>query len=51
MARLIDIRQNPSFVLQEINKVSFEDRPIPELKDGHDVIIEVKWTGICGSDV
>ncbi|KAF2435888.1 putative xylitol dehydrogenase [Tothia fuscella] len=42
---------NPSFVLQELNKVSFEDRPIPKIEDAHDVIVEVKFTGICGSDV
>jgi D-xylulose reductase len=43
--------QNLSFVLQEPGKVSFEDRPIPKIEDPHDVIVEVKYTGICGSDV
>lgn len=43
--------QNLSFVLQGIHKVKFEDRPVPELKNPHDVIINVKYTGICGSDV
>lgn len=43
--------QNLSFVLQGIHKVNFEDRPVPELKSPHDVIINVKYTGICGSDV
>ncbi|KAJ5757061.1 uncharacterized protein N7511_007243 [Penicillium nucicola] len=43
--------QNLSFVLEGIHKVKFEDRPIPELKNPHDVIINVKFTGICGSDV
>ncbi|KAI5305102.1 hypothetical protein KEM56_005293 [Ascosphaera pollenicola] len=43
--------QNLSFVLEGIHKVKFEDRPIPELKDDHDVQINVKYTGICGSDV
>ena len=41
----------PSFVLQEPGKVSFEDRPIPELTSDTDVLINVKFTGICGSDV
>jgi len=41
---------NKSFVLQEIQKVAFEERPIPELNDD-DVLVEVKKTGICGSDV
>ncbi|KAJ5659078.1 hypothetical protein N7507_005529 [Penicillium longicatenatum] len=43
--------QNLSFVLQGIHQVKFEDRPIPELKNPHDVLINVKYTGICGSDV
>lgn len=43
--------QNPSFVLQKPYSVSFEDRPIPQLQDPHDVLINVKYTGICGSDV
>jgi D-xylulose reductase len=41
---------NPSFVLNSIENTVFEDRPIPEISDG-DVLIEVKKTGICGSDV
>lgn len=43
--------QNLSFVLEGINKVKFEDRPIPEIKNPNDVLIQVKYTGICGSDV
>lgn len=46
-----DKLQNLSFVLEGIHKVKYEDRPVPELKDPHDVIINVKFTGICGSDV
>lgn len=44
---------NPSFVLKKINEVAYEDRPIPDLKgkDPHYVKINVKKTGICGSDV
>ncbi|KAH8105902.1 xylitol dehydrogenase [Cristinia sonorae] len=41
---------NPSFVLQGIENVSFEERPIPTIKDD-EVLVEVKKTGICGSDV
>ncbi|KAI0269107.1 xylitol dehydrogenase [Gloeopeniophorella convolvens] len=41
---------NTSFVLQRIGEVSYEQRPIPEIR--HDeVLVEVKKTGICGSDV
>jgi D-xylulose reductase len=43
--------QNPSFVLQKANSVTYEDRPIPELPSPYDVIVKPKWTGICGSDV
>ncbi|PLB49558.1 putative D-xylulose reductase A [Aspergillus steynii IBT 23096] len=43
--------QNLSFVLEGIHQVKFEDRPIPELKSPHDVLVNVKFTGICGSDV
>lgn len=43
--------QNLSFILEGIHQVKFEDRPIPELKNPHDVLINVKYTGICGSDV
>ncbi|KAI8083978.1 chaperonin 10-like protein [Gilbertella persicaria] len=41
---------NTSFVLQKVNEITFEDRPIP--KPGHgEVIVNIKATGICGSDV
>ncbi|ODQ55818.1 putative alcohol dehydrogenase [Saitoella complicata NRRL Y-17804] len=43
--------KNPSFVLQKVNEVSFEDRPIPQLSSPYDVRVQVKATGICGSDV
>ncbi|RLN91861.1 hypothetical protein BBJ28_00018754, partial [Nothophytophthora sp. Chile5] len=43
--------QNLSFVLEKVGVVKFEDRPVPELKDPHDIIVNVKYTGICGSDV
>ncbi|KAE8133935.1 D-xylulose reductase A [Aspergillus pseudotamarii] len=43
--------QNLSFVLEGIHRVKFEDRPIPELRDAHDVLVNVRFTGICGSDV
>lgn len=44
-------RQNLSFVLEKPYSVKFEDRPIPILSDPHDVVVNVKYTGICGSDV
>ncbi|THV08450.1 GroES-like protein [Dendrothele bispora CBS 962.96] len=41
---------NPSFVLRSIEDVAYEQRPIPEISD-REVLVEVKKTGICGSDV
>ncbi|KZP00093.1 xylitol dehydrogenase [Calocera viscosa TUFC12733] len=41
---------NKSFVLHGINTVSFEDKPIPTLGP-EDVLVLIKKTGICGSDV
>lgn len=43
--------QNPSFVLTKPNHVTYENRPIPTIESPHDVIVAVKYTGICGSDV
>ena len=43
--------QNPSFVLQKKGVVAFEDRPVPKVEHPNDVIINVKYTGLCGSDV
>jgi D-xylulose reductase len=43
--------QNLSFVLEKPYAVKFEDRPVPTIADPHDVIVNVKFTGICGSDV
>ncbi|OJT04132.1 hypothetical protein TRAPUB_5177 [Trametes pubescens] len=41
---------NPSFVLRKIEDVAYEERPVAEIKDD-EVLIAVKKTGICGSDV
>lgn len=46
-----DPPQNLSFVLEKQDHVKFEDRPIPTIQDPYDVIVNVKFTGICGSDV
>ncbi|KFY47063.1 hypothetical protein V494_00197 [Pseudogymnoascus sp. VKM F-4513 (FW-928)] len=43
---------NPSFVLQKVQNVTFENRPVPSISpESSDVIIRIKQTGICGSDV
>ncbi|KAI9481699.1 MAG: chaperonin 10-like protein [Benjaminiella poitrasii] len=41
---------NLSFVLQQIEQISFEDRAIPMAGPGQ-VVVNIKATGICGSDV
>ncbi|CAA7259867.1 unnamed protein product [Cyclocybe aegerita] len=41
---------NPSFVLRGVEDVVYEQRPIPEVS-GDEVLVAVKKTGICGSDV
>ncbi|KAI9512231.1 xylitol dehydrogenase [Russula earlei] len=41
---------NISFVLQSVGCVSYDHRPIPEIRDD-EVLVQVKKTGICGSDV
>lgn len=42
---------NPSLVLNKIKDLSFQEFEAPEISDEHDVIVEVKKTGICGSDI
>ncbi|GJJ13430.1 hypothetical protein Clacol_007684 [Clathrus columnatus] len=44
------LQDNESFVLRAIKETAFEQRAIPELKP-HEVLVTVKKTGICGSDV
>jgi len=41
---------NTSFVLQSVGQVTYDQRPIPEIRDD-EVLVQVKKTGICGSDV
>jgi D-xylulose reductase len=44
-------KKNLSFVLEKVQTLKFENRPTPQLQDPHDVLVRVKFTGICGSDV
>lgn len=41
----------PSFILEKIDKFGYEDRSEPKLASDSDVIVQIKATGICGSDV
>lgn len=43
-------RNNPAFILHGKLKTSFEELPVPD-PGPDEVLIEVKKTGICGSDV
>ncbi|KAI7899194.1 chaperonin 10-like protein [Cokeromyces recurvatus] len=49
-ANICQSKTNPSFVLQQIEQISFEDRAIP-VAGPDQVIVNIKATGICGSDV
>ncbi|TWU76028.1 hypothetical protein ED733_007227 [Metarhizium rileyi] len=42
---------NLAFVLQSVGNVSFENRPVPALRNDYDVRAHIEQTGICGSDV
>ncbi len=48
---IIPNMSNPSLVLNKIDDISFETFESPTISDPHDVIVEVKKTGICGSDI
>ena len=41
---------NTSYVLQDVKKTVFEDRPLKPLASG-EVRVNVRQTGLCGSDV
>ncbi|CCC08013.1 hypothetical protein SMACR_01577 [Sordaria macrospora] len=46
-----DGKSNLSFVLNKPLDVCFQDKPVPEIKTPHDVLVAINYTGICGSDV
>ncbi|KAF4826042.1 D-xylulose reductase A [Colletotrichum tropicale] len=43
--------QNPSWFLYGPGSAKLEDRPVPEIVNDHDVIVQIKYVGVCGSDV
>lgn len=51
MATETQTRQNNSFVLSGPKEIIFEDRPVPKLQSPYDVLLQVNFTGICGSDI
>ncbi|KAF4970359.1 hypothetical protein FSARC_2615 [Fusarium sarcochroum] len=43
--------RNPSWFLYGPESAKIQDRPIPEIKDDHDVVVHIRYIGVCGSDV
>ncbi|THZ80697.1 GroES-like protein [Aureobasidium pullulans] len=46
-----DRTKNPSFVLKRVDELVYENRPKPLIQHEHDVLLEVNYTGICGSEI
>lgn len=42
---------NPSLVLNKVDDISFEKYDAPKIEAPTDVLVQVKKTGICGSDI
>ena len=42
---------NPSLVLNKIDDITFEKYDSPKIEQDNEVLVEVKKTGICGSDI
>ncbi len=47
----LSTKVNPSLVLRKVHDIVYEDRPEPTLPDPYYVKVNIKKTGICGSDV
>jgi len=45
------LQSNLSCVLLGPGKVRFERRPTPQIVDPHDVLVQIGYVGVCGSDV
>ncbi|SCV99711.1 LAFE_0B00826g1_1 [Lachancea fermentati] len=45
------VEQQPAIVLQAKGKIEIETRPVPKIEDPHYVKLQIKKTGICGSDI
>ncbi|KAE8154055.1 chaperonin 10-like protein [Aspergillus avenaceus] len=42
---------NPSWFLYGPKEAKIQPLPVPEIQDPHDVIIQIAYVGVCGSDV
>ena len=47
----MDQSKNLSFILEEPHKVRLGERPSPQIRFPFDVLVNTRYTGICGSDV
>jgi NADPH:quinone reductase-like Zn-dependent oxidoreductase len=43
--------QNPSWFLYGPGSASIQDISIPTIKNDHDVLVRIRYIGVCGSDV
>lgn len=44
-------KTNLSCLLYGPGQARFENRPVPQIEDPHDVLIRISYVGVCGSDV
>ncbi|KAF4467219.1 D-xylulose reductase A [Fusarium albosuccineum] len=45
------IMLNPSWFLYGPGSAKIQDRPVPNIENEHDVVVRIKYIGVCGSDV
>lgn len=43
--------ENPSWYLYGPGSAKLQDHGMPSLKNHHDVLIRIRYVGVCGSDV
>ena len=43
--------ENPSVLLYGPGQAKIEERPTPTITEDYDVVIQVAYVGVCGSDV
>jgi D-arabinose 1-dehydrogenase-like Zn-dependent alcohol dehydrogenase len=43
--------QNPSWFLYGPGSAKIQDAPVPTIQNGHEVVVRIKFIGVCGSDV
>lgn len=47
----VSMSENLSCLLYGPFDARYEKRPVPVLEDPNDVIVQIAFTGVCGSDV